>query len=61
MNVGRKHEVSLPSSAIGVCASSIALGAVIGPIAHGRDGATWVFILLALAAGLVGLAQQTLP
>lgn len=61
MDVLRKHAVSLPPSAIGICAGSIALGVAIGLIAHGRAGATWVFMLLALSASLVGMAQQTLP
>ena len=56
------HEKALISSAGPLMlAGAIGLGVLIGVLAHGTGGANWVFALLMLSAGAVGVAQQTLP
>lgn len=45
----------------GIFAGAATLGVASGIVAHGADGPRWVFALLILSAGIVGIAQQTLP
>lgn len=56
----RSRGLSVPSN-WGAPTGATLLGVLIGLIARGHDATGGIFALLVLSAGVVGLAQQTLP
>lgn len=49
-----------PTSRTGIIMVGIMLGMLAGTLARDLAGIIWIFLLI-LSAGIVGIAQQTLP
>lgn len=55
------HLRLLPLTTFGTGTAAIGIGLITGLAARQPDGIMWLFALLVLSAGVVGIAQQTLP
>lgn len=51
----------IPLTTFGIGTAAIVIGLITGLAARRPEGLMWLFALLVLAAGVVGIAQQTLP